>query len=192
MLMHSVETKVGTTIWFAASTMASCRLLSWSPSSRWALMFSIITVASSTRIPTASARPPSVMTLIVWPSTDNPMMELRIDSGMEVETISVERQLPTNTSTANPASTAALNISCSTLRMEAMTNPDWSLSGVMVTPGGKVCSIPGSSALMPLITARVEALPVFRICSMMDCCPLTRTAFCCGGPPAWTYATSRT
>ena len=31
-------------------------------------MFSIATVASSTRMPTASARPPSVMMLIVWPA----------------------------------------------------------------------------------------------------------------------------
>ena len=33
----------------------------------WWWMFSISTVASSTRMPIASARPPSVMRLIVWP-----------------------------------------------------------------------------------------------------------------------------
>ena len=38
------------------------------PGARCVWMFSIATVASSTRMPTASARPPSVMTLIVWPA----------------------------------------------------------------------------------------------------------------------------
>ena len=37
------------------------------PCSRCQLMFSIVTVASSTRMPTASARPPSVITLMVSP-----------------------------------------------------------------------------------------------------------------------------
>ena len=76
-----------------------------SASSRWVLMFSIITVASSTRMPTASARPPSVMTLMVWPSQDSTRIEVRMESGMEVATIRVERQLPTNSRTAMPART---------------------------------------------------------------------------------------
>ena len=38
-------------------------------------MFSIATVASSTRMPTASARPPSVMMLIVSPSALSTMIE---------------------------------------------------------------------------------------------------------------------
>ena len=37
------------------------------PGTIWVWMFSIDTVASSTRTPTASARPPSVMMLMVWP-----------------------------------------------------------------------------------------------------------------------------
>ena len=59
-------------------------------------MFSISTVASSTRMPTASARPPSVMTLIVWPSRLRIESDVRIDSGIEMQTISVLRQLPRN------------------------------------------------------------------------------------------------
>jgi len=53
---------VGTTIWFEASMMACLRSTSppaFSAISRWVLMFSIITVASSTRMPTASASPPA-------------------------------------------------------------------------------------------------------------------------------------
>ena len=55
-------------------------------------MFSIVTVESSTRMPTASARPPSVMVLMVWPSAESTAIEVRIDSGIETMTISVERQ----------------------------------------------------------------------------------------------------
>ena len=59
-------------------------------------MFSIVTVASSTRMPTASARPPSVMMLMVSPSALSTQMEARIESGMEIAIISVLRQLPRN------------------------------------------------------------------------------------------------
>ena len=60
-------------------------------------MFSISTVASSTRMPTASARPPSVMMLMVSSSAESMISEHRIDSGMETAMMSVERQLPRNT-----------------------------------------------------------------------------------------------
>ncbi len=58
MQMHSRETKAGVTICWAPSRMA---VLTSLPCSRCQLMFSMVTVASSTRMPTASARPPSVM-----------------------------------------------------------------------------------------------------------------------------------
>ena len=61
-------------------------------------MFSMVTVASSTRMPTASARPPSVMMLMVSPSADRQKMEARIDSGIEMVMMSVLRQLPRNSS----------------------------------------------------------------------------------------------
>ena len=64
------------------------------PMLRW--MFSISTVASSTSMPTASARPPSVITLSVSPSACSTMIENRIDSGIEMTTVSVDRQLPRN------------------------------------------------------------------------------------------------
>ncbi len=64
-MMQSVDTKVATTIWLAASMIANSIGL---PISRWVSIFSIITVASSTRMPTASARPPRVMMLIVCPT----------------------------------------------------------------------------------------------------------------------------
>jgi hypothetical protein len=57
-------------------------------------MFSIVTVASSTRMPTASASPPRVMTLIVSPSADSVATDARTESGIETVMIRVERQLP--------------------------------------------------------------------------------------------------
>src|SRR5580704_14969413 len=59
-------------------------------------MLSIVTVASSTRMPTASARPPRVMMLSVSPIADSAAMAPSTDSGIEVVTIRVERQLPRN------------------------------------------------------------------------------------------------
>jgi hypothetical protein len=64
MQMHSSDTNAGVTICLAPSMIAECTSL---PCSRCQLMFSMVTVASSTRIPTASARPPSVITLSVCP-----------------------------------------------------------------------------------------------------------------------------
>ena len=72
-------------------------------------MFSISTVASSTRMPTASAMPPSVITLIVWPIRLRMISEVRIESGIEMHTISVLRQLPRNSRIIRPVSTAAID-----------------------------------------------------------------------------------
>ena len=103
------------------------------------------------------------MTLMVWPSQDSTRIELRIESGMDVATIRVERQLPTNSRTAMPARQAAVTISCTTSSIEARTNVEASLSGVIVTPGGSVLSSSGIFARTPLTTASVEASPLFRI-----------------------------
>ena len=64
MQMESVATKVGTAICDAPSSTATTSRF------RMAMLrcvFSISTVASSTRMPTARARPPSVITLMVCP-----------------------------------------------------------------------------------------------------------------------------
>jgi hypothetical protein len=73
-------------------------------------MFSMVTVASSTRMPTASARPPSVMTLIVSPSMDSTVSENRMASGIEIVMIRVERQLPRNSRIIRPVSVAAITL----------------------------------------------------------------------------------
>ena len=48
-------------------------------------------------MPTASARPPSVMVLMVSPRKYSTAIEVRIDSGIEIMTTSVERQEPRKT-----------------------------------------------------------------------------------------------
>ena len=89
MQMQSVETSAGTAISAAPSRMARSTGLPIA-CCRW--KFSTSTVASSTRMPTASAIPPSVMRLIVCPNQLSTMIETRSESGMEVITTTVERQ----------------------------------------------------------------------------------------------------
>ena len=60
--IHSTDTSAGSTICWAPSRIAVSRSL---PISRCELMFSMVTVASSTRMPMASAKPLSVMMLMV-------------------------------------------------------------------------------------------------------------------------------
>src|ERR1041384_1685951 len=64
---------------------------SGAPVSMCVSIFSIMTAALSTRMPTASANPPRVMTLIDCPSACRAMSELRIESGIEVSTMTVRR-----------------------------------------------------------------------------------------------------
>src|SRR2546425_16490 len=85
-----VETNAGVAICAAPSTMAG--KISF-PRSIFRLMFSIVTVASSTRIPTASASPLRVMTLSVCPSAARPMIEHSTASGIEVAITSVLRHV---------------------------------------------------------------------------------------------------
>src|SRR3989442_9071930 len=91
MQIDSVETNAGVAICWAPSRIAWTRRL---PSPRFRWMFSISTVASSTRMPTARASPPSVMTLSVWPIALRIASDVRIESGIDVITTSVLRQLP--------------------------------------------------------------------------------------------------
>jgi hypothetical protein len=87
-------------------------------------MFSIVTVASSTKIPTAKAKPPSVMMLIVCPMAERHAIEARIDSGIEIVMIKVLRQLPRNSRMSSPVNAAAITASRITPLMAARTNTD--------------------------------------------------------------------
>ncbi len=87
-------------------------------------MFSIVTVASSTRMPTARASPPSVMMLIVSPSASRQMSELRIESGIEMAMISVLFQSPRKSRIMSAVSNAAMQPSFTTPQMAARTKID--------------------------------------------------------------------
>ena len=77
-------------------------------------MFSMVTVVSSTRIPTASAKPPSVIVFNVCPSAPSTKMDDRIESGMETATIAVLRKLPRNNRIIVAVRHAAIHASVTT------------------------------------------------------------------------------
>src|SRR6202007_2847979 len=83
-LIASVETMVGTAMLAGPYRVAAARLIP-SPRSRW--VFSIVTVESSTRMPTASAMPPRVIVLRVSPRKCRTTMDARIDRGIEIKKI---------------------------------------------------------------------------------------------------------
>ena len=123
-------------------------------------MLSIVTVASSTSMPTASARPPSVMMLSVSPIAERVAIAPRIASGIEVVTIRVERQLPRNKRIIRLVRAAAITPSRITPWIEARTNMDWSPIGLTSSASGSeglmICSI----FLMPLTMSSVEVAAV--------------------------------
>ena len=69
-------------------------------------MFSMQTVASSTRMPTAKASPPRVIMLMVCPVSQSASTEPMKESGMLMTTIKALRQSRRNSSTIRPVSTA--------------------------------------------------------------------------------------
>ncbi len=82
------------------------------------------TVASSTRIPTASASPPSVMMLMVWPSAESAISEVSTASGIDTAMISVARQLPRNSRIITAVRAAAITASRATPITADFTNTD--------------------------------------------------------------------
>ena len=121
MQMDNVDTNVGTAICDAPSSTARTSGL---PIPRFRCVFSISTVASSTRMPTASASPPSVITLMVSPRSLRMEMDVRIESGIEIHTMRVLRQLPRNRRITAPVSAAAIRVSRTTPPIAARTNSD--------------------------------------------------------------------
>jgi hypothetical protein len=133
--MQSVATNAGTPI-----SPAPTRIASWSstPLCRWRSMFSIVTIAWSTRMPTESASPPSVMMLSVWPSAKSARIEASSDSGIVSAMIAVLRQLPRKSSTRSAVSAAAMSASMMTPVTDAFTNTDWSNSSATLTSDGRI------------------------------------------------------
>jgi len=70
-------------------------------------MFSIVTVPSSTSTPTASARPPRLMMLMVWPDAQSPTAATSRERGIVTTTTSALRQSRRNSSTMKPGQQSA-------------------------------------------------------------------------------------
>ena len=121
MQMESVETKAGAAICCAPSSTART---SGFFMAMLRCVFSISTVASSTRMPTASAMPPKVITLMVSPSRLRMASEVRIESGIEMHTMMVLRQLPRNSRIIRAVRNAAITASRTTPLIAARTNSD--------------------------------------------------------------------
>ena len=153
-------------------------------------MLSIVTVASSTRMPTASARPPKVMTFRVSPIAESVPIAPRIDSGIEVVTIRVERQLPRNSRIIRLVNAAAITPSRITPWIEARTKTDWSAIGLTSSASGSEGLISTSIFLMPLTMSSVEVEPFLNTLSSTERLPSTCTTLVCTALPLCTWATS--
>src|SRR6266478_2488424 len=175
-LMASVETKVGTAMPAAPCSVAYGSAILSSVSRR--CVFSIVTVESSTRMPTASAKPPSVIVLIVSPRKYSTTSELSIASGIETMTTIVGRHEPRNRRIIAAVSPAAIAPSRSTAMTDDVTNTDWSNSEVIVIPGGAAARATSNTCLTALTTVKVEALPFLMMLSRTECLPLSLTIFC--------------
>ncbi len=177
MQMHNVETNAGRAISCEPVMMASS---SGFPEVMWRWMFSIATVASSTRMPTASARPPRVIRLIVSPSALNVAMEQSTESGMDRAMMNVLRHEPRNNRIIKAVNAAAMAPSRKTPLTAARTNRDWSANSLTCKSGETVAITPGRAALTLRTTSSVEAEPAFMMVSSAPFTPSWRTAFCCG------------
>src|SRR5579883_1115265 len=153
--MQNIERRRAIAVRLHASTTARARE---TPGSILVWMFSISTVASSTSTPTASARPPSVMMLMVWPVPQSSTTALSSANGMFRTTIKALRQSRRKISTIRPVRTAPSNPSDSRPRMAFETNGDWSNSRRISTSSGTIFLNSGMAALTRLMTSSVEAL----------------------------------
>ena len=109
--MHNSASSRGTAVmWLPFSTAR----LSDGVRPIWTWMFSISTVASSTRMPIASASPPSVMMLIVLPVSHRPHSEPKSAIGMLNTTTITLRQLRRNSRIISPVSLAPIRPSVAT------------------------------------------------------------------------------
>ena len=160
MQIASVATVSG---WITSSEPSRIATVSGLPSAWLRWMFSIVTVALSTSRPIASASPPSVIRLMVWPVRNSPASPAKIDSGIDSETITVLRQLPRNTRIISETRIDEMIASWTTFSTAPRTNTDWSKSIFSSSPSGAVAWISGSRSRTASTTASVEASECFRI-----------------------------
>ena len=110
--IHNKIRNFGIEISNKASKIARC-LVFFISKCWW--IFSMVTVASSTRIPIANARPLRVIILMVWPNRYNIIIAVSTAIGIVSTTIRAPRLSPRNRSTIRPVSTAPKIPSCNKL-----------------------------------------------------------------------------
>ena len=131
--MQSMASRRGSVVSRVPSSAARASDL---PRARWVWMFSTVTVASSTRMPTASARPPRVMRWMFCPLIHRPNAAAMSDSGMLMTTMKAVRRSRRKTSTMRPVSTAPSAPSFTRSRMLWFTTGVWSNSKLTLMPSG--------------------------------------------------------
>ena len=152
--MQSIASSRGTAVsrfpWRTArARFGSCSILLW--------MFSTSTVASSTRMPTARARPPSVIRLTVWSVSQSATTAPQRANGMFSTTTTMLRQSRRKTRTIRPVSRAPKAPSVARLAIAFETVGDWSNSKLTLMSSGRTACIAGSARRTSLTTERVEA-----------------------------------
>ena len=120
-------------------------------------MFSISTVDSSTRMPIASARPPSVIRLTVCPVSQSATKAPQRAIGMFRTTTTALRQSRRKISTTRPIKPAPSAPSSASARTARVTVGDWSNSKLTLMSSGSTARISGSAFLTFSTTDRVEA-----------------------------------
>ena len=151
----------------------------------------MVTVASSTKIPTARAKPPRVMMLMVSPIACNTRIDEKIDRGMEMAIMVVIRQLPKNNKSIKAVKSAAIKASWITPFTAALTKIDWSLKKLVSIPLGAKAITVGNFSLIPATTSKVDAPPFLSTESNTPREPFWWTILVWGLNPSRTWATSR-
>ena len=105
----------------------------------------------------ASARPPRVMRLIVWPVSQRATSAPQIANGMLRTTTMTLRQSRRKTSTISPVRTAPRAPSVARLRTALVTVGDWSNSKLTLMSSGSTACILGRASLTFRTTESVEA-----------------------------------
>ena len=131
--MQSSASSLGTAVALlaastATATLGACSICTW--------VFSIVTVASSTRMPIASAIPPSDMMLIVFPVAHSPTKEPKSARGILETTTSTLLRSPKNSKIISPVKPAPIMPSVATLSTAATTVGDSSNSKSILTSLG--------------------------------------------------------
>src|SRR5437667_8066243 len=151
---QSIASKRGTAVLREASMTPRARD---KPDAKCVWMLSIETVASSTSTPTASARPPSVMMLIVWPDTHRQTTEASRANGIVATTIRALRRSRRNMRTISPVSTAPKRPSVISPLSAFTTYADWSNTRSILTSSGATLRMAGSAWRTFRITSSVDA-----------------------------------